>query len=160
MLTEEKTDMTNEEVREALEKELSMPYEDLVRLHPTAADFGTEFIDYSPQGELTLAYPLKPAQRNGYKLLQGGYIAAFFDNNYGIFSYISTKGSPMPTVNLTVNFHKAVLEDTSKIFVSTRVVSAGRKILSMAGEARNERGDLIATCQANILNTAGAQISI
>ena len=147
-------------MQKALKKEIELPHEQLMKLHPTIESFETEFIEYSPDGELTLAYPIKPSWRNGYRLLQGGYIAAFFDNNFGIFSYVSTQGSPMPTINLTINFHKAVLEDTDKIFVTTRIISAGRKILSLAGEARNEKNDLIATCQTNILNTSGAVICV
>lgn len=152
--------MTNGELREALKKEIEMPHEKLMFAHPTIDDLQTEFVDYSADGELTLAYPLKPSQRNGYQLLQGGYISTFFDNNYGIFAYMATGAKPMPTVNFTINFHKAVLEDTDKIWVTTRVISAGKRILSMAGEAKNANGDLIATCQTNMLNATGARISI
>ena len=152
--------MTNAQVREALKKEIEMPHEELKRAHPTIADLKTEFVSYTEDGVLTLDYPLKPSQRNGYQLLQGGYISAFFDNNYGIFSYIATGGQPMPTVNMTVNFHKSVLEDTQKLRVETHIVSVGKHILSMAGEARNQKGVRIATCQTNMLNVNGVRISI
>ena len=152
--------MTNDELREALKREIEMPHEKLMFAHPTVDDLQTEFVEYTSKGELTLAYPLKPTQRNGYQLLQGGYISTFFDNNYGIFAYMATGAKPMPTINFTINYHRAVLEDTDKIWVTTHVVSAGKRVLSMAGEARNADGKLIATCQTNMLNAEGANISI
>ena len=72
----------------------------------------------------------------------------------------STGAQPLPTVNMTLNFHKAVLEDTDKLWITTRVTSAGKRILSMSGEARNAAGHLIATCQTNMLNATGARIYI
>ena len=152
--------MTNAELREALKRELAIPNEELKFKHATVDDIGTEFVDYTENGELTLAYPLKPEQRNGYQLLQGGYISVFFDNNFGLFGYVSTGAQPLPTVNMTLNFHKAVLEDTDKLWITTRVTSAGKRILSMSGEARNAAGHLIATCQTNMLNATGARIYI
>ena len=74
--------MTNRELHDALKAELSIPYEELIIKHPTIADLGTEFVDYTEDGVFTLKYPLKDTQRNGYHLLQGGYISSFFDNNY------------------------------------------------------------------------------
>ena len=152
--------MTNLELREALKKEIEMPHKERMYTHPSLDDFLTEFVDYSKDGQLTLSYPLKPSQRNGYKLLQGGLIAAFFDTNFGIFANVSTGAKSMPTVNLSVNYHKAVLEDTDRIWITTRVISAGKRILSMAGEARNAEGRLLATCQTNMLNAENAYISI
>ena len=50
--------MTNAELREALKREIAIPHEELKFKHPTVDDIGTEFVDYTENGELTLAYPL------------------------------------------------------------------------------------------------------
>ncbi len=150
--------MTNRELHDALKAEASMPYEELVVKHPTIADMGTEFVDYTEDGVFTLKYPLKDTQRNGYHLLQGGYISAFFDNNYGLFVYVATGGSPFSTVNMTVNFHKAVLADTTELFISTRVISAGKRIACLEGEAHDAAGRLIATSQTNMINSNGVYL--
>ena len=92
--------MTNAELREALKREIAIPHEELKFKHPTVDDIGTEFVDYTENGELTLAYPLKPEQRNGYQLLQGGYISVFFDNNFGLFGYESTGAQPVSYTHL------------------------------------------------------------
>ena len=48
--------MTNAELREALKREIAIPHEELKFKHPTVDDIGTEFVDYTENGELTLAY--------------------------------------------------------------------------------------------------------
>lgn len=75
---EKEQKMTNAELREALKREIAIPHEELKFKHPTVDDIGTEFVDYTENGELTLAYPLKPEQRNGYQLLQGGLYLRIF----------------------------------------------------------------------------------
>lgn len=150
--------MTNRELHDALKAELSIPYEELIIKHPTIADLGTEFVDYTEDGVFTLKYPLKDTQKNGYHLLQGGYISSFFDNNYGLFVYVAADASPFSTVNMTMNFHKAVLNETKELFISTRVISAGKRIVCLEGEARDISGRLIATSQTNMINSAGAYL--
>ena len=66
----------------------------------------------------------------------------------------------MPSINMTVNFHKGVTEETDHITITTHVTSVGKRILSMAGEARNDKGQLVATCQTNMLNADGVRINI
>ena len=139
--------MTNRELHDALKAELSIPYEELIIKHPTVADLGTEFVDYTEDGVFTLKYPLK-----------GGYISSFFDNNYGLFVYVAADASPFSTVNMTINFHKAVLNETKELFISTRVISAGKRIVCLEGEARDISGRLIATSQTNMINSAGAYL--
>ena len=103
---------------------------------------------------------MRPDQRNGYHLLQGGYISVFFDDNFGLFAYVASEGHSFPTISFTVNFHKAVLEDTDKLLITTWVTSAGKRILFMSGEAKNTSGHLVASCQTNMLNAAGVRISV
>ena len=152
--------MTNAELREALKKEYELPYEEQMKQHPIVFDLGGEFVDYTEDGRFTVRYPIKPTQRNGHKLLQGGYISAFFDDNYGLFAYVASDKSSMPSINMTVNFHKGVTEETDHITITTNVTSVGKRILSMAGEARNDKGQLVATCQTNMLNADGVRINI
>lgn len=151
--------MTNRELHDALKAEVEIPYEELIIKHPTIADMNTEFVDYTEDGVFTLKYKLKDTQRNGYHLLQGGYISAFFDNNYGLFVYVAGDGKPFSTINMTMNFHKAVLADTDELFVSTKIISTGRRIVCMEGEACDPSGRLIATCQTNLINGEGVYLS-
>ena len=69
--------MTNSELHELLKRELALPSEIQKKKHPTIKSSKAEFVDYAKDGKFTLAYPLRPDQRNGYHLLQGGYISVF-----------------------------------------------------------------------------------
>ena len=150
--------MTNRELRDAIKAEVEMPYDELIVKHPTIADMDTKFVDYTEDGILTLKYKIKDTQRNGYHLLQGGYISAFFDNNYGLYVYVATGGKPFSTVNMTMNFHKAVMADVTELFISTHIISAGKRIVCLEGEARDASGRLIATCQTNMINQEGVYL--
>lgn len=152
--------MTNAELREALKRESQIPAEIQKDKHPTVCDLGGKFVDYTEDSRFIVRYPIKPTQRNGHKLLQGGYVNAFFDDNYGLFAYVASGGSPMPTVNMTTNFHKGVTEEIDHIVITTRVISVGKRVLSMAGEARTDDGVLVATSQTNMLNAGGVKISV
>ena len=152
--------MTNSELHELLKRELALPSEIQKKKHPTIKSSKAEFVDYAKDGKFTLAYPLRPDQRNGSHLLQGGYISVFFDDNFGLFAYVASEGHSFPTISFTVNFHKAVLEDTDKLLITTWVTSAGKRILFMSGEAKNTSGHLVASCQTNMLNAAGVRISV
>lgn len=152
--------MTNTELKQALKNELSLPYEILINKHPSIAEHRPEFIDYSEDGSFTLKYPIKHTQCNGYHLLQGGIITAFFDDNFGLFVYVAGEQHPFSTINMTINFHKAAVEDDREILITTRVTSSGKRVVSMAGEARTLSGKLIATAQCNMINKDGAFLSV
>ena len=95
--------MTNSELHELLKRELALPSEIQKKKHPTIKSSKAEFVDYAKDGKFTLAYPLRPDQRNGYHLLQGGYISVFFDDNFGLFAYVASEGHSFPTISFTVN---------------------------------------------------------
>lgn len=152
--------MKNKEIREALKAIIEMPVEELIQKHPTIAALKTEFVDYSADGKLTLAYPVQANQINGYHLMQGGNIASAFDNNFGIFVYVALDGHQAPTIDMVVNFHKGVTLEDEKIWITTQVKSAGKKVISLTGEARNKKGQLVASSQTHMLNLDGAYLYI
>lgn len=152
--------MTNAELRESLKKESELPSEIHMKKYPIAYDLCWKFVDYTKDGKFIVEYPIKSTQRNVDQVLQGGYISTFFDNNFGLFAYVASDGNPMPSINMTINFHKGVNKETDHITIITYVTSAGKRILSMSGEARNNNGDLIATCQTNMMNANGVRISV
>ncbi len=152
--------MTNAQIREALKKEIELPGEELKYKHPSVYHNQMEFVDYTEDGRFIIAYPIRLFQRNGHRQLQGGVISEFFDDAFGLFTYIACEGNPTPTINLTINFHKSVMEDTDRIFIVSHVVSAGRRVISLAAEAHTPDGRLVASCQTNMLNSAGVYLSV
>lgn len=145
-------EMSYQEIREKFRKEVSMPSEQLKVTHPTVWNYGPEFVDYTEDGRFTLSFPVRPEQRNGYHLLQGGVISSFIDDAFGLFVYIASDGNPLSTINMNVNYHKGVTLEINRVLVTASVIRAGRKVVSMEAEVRDPDGRLIATCQSNLLN--------
>ena len=152
--------MTAPSIRELFIRELTMDPEKLKTAHPTIWRAQAEFIDYEEGGRLTLAFPVRPDQRNGYQLLQGGVLSSFFDDAFGIFVFITSGHSPFSTINMTVNYHRAVKEDTDRVIVNASVLKAGRQVVSMEARAEDPKGRLIATCQSNLLNAEHAELNL
>ena len=132
-------------IREEIENE------ELRKQHPSLDDLKTEFVECTEEGRLTLAYPVFDHQRNGIHVMQGGYITACIDNNFGIFMYTLNKGGLSTSVDLTINFHNAVTKDIDKIWVTSRVVKMGRRIAHLAAEVFDEKKRLIASCISNVI---------
>jgi len=145
--------MTHEEVRNMIIEILDSPIEELKLTHPTVADHSGKFIDYTEEGSLTMEFTIKPEYRNGGHILQGGVLASFIDDVFGLYSFVATGGtSPLSTVNMSVNYHKAVPEGMNKVVVTSKIITAGKNMLSMSAEAFNENGQLLATAQTNMIN--------
>ena len=151
--------VTRAEVREALRSILCMDKEELVRIHPTVAHFGTEYIDYTDDGVFIARYPIRDVDCNGYNLLQGGRITSLMDNNFGIFMFMATEGSPMTTIDMHTTYHRAIPKTDGFVIIHSKVRSAGKRILCLEGYAYDARGNLCASGVSNVLNINGAYIS-
>ncbi len=151
--------MSREELREALRAVLAIDKEELQKIHPTVAYFGTEFIDYTDDGTFKVRYPIRDVDCNGYHVLQGGRVSALMDNNFGIFMFVATDGSPMTTIDMHVTYHRAMTKADGYVTIHSRVRSAGKRILCLEGFAYDSKGRLCATGVSNVLNINGAYIS-
>ena len=144
--------MKNEEIRNEIIRVLNTPAEELCITHPTVFDHKANFVEYTKDGYFTLKYPIQPLQCNGFGTLQGGTIAAFIDDNFGLFSFVALEGKTVSTINMIVNYHKAAFLTDGYLTVTSHVVSAGKRVISMASQAYNPNGDLIASCSTNCAN--------
>ncbi|MDR3237921.1 MAG: PaaI family thioesterase [Spirochaetia bacterium] len=145
--------MKNAEIREELIRALSS--DDLVVTHPTLKEHGARFVDYTKDGHFTLEFPIRKEQCNGWGLLQGGNISSFMDDNYGLFAFIALSGAGASTIDMSVTFHKAVTIKDGYVRVTSRVVSAGKRIICLVAEARNPEGQLTASSLTNLINAQG-----
>ncbi len=153
--------MTNAEVRAKIIEILDSPLEELKLTHPTVADHGTRFIDYTEDGQLTLEFTIKPQFRNGGHILQGGVLSSFIDDVFGLYSFVATGGeAPLSTINMSVNYHKSVPEGMNTVRVTSKILTVGKNMLSMSAEAFNEKGQLIATAQTNMINLNHVRIYV
>lgn len=112
-------------------------------------DMQARFEDYVPRKSMRISLPVLARQSNPAGFMQGGYIAAAFDNCYGPFSYLVAK-KPTASIDMNVQFIRPVKQG-QRVDVIVRMVARGFTTLAMAGEMKDERGRLLATSQTNLV---------
>lgn len=108
-----------------------------------------EFLEYESRQRLVLKVPVKEEYLNPMRTMQGGFLAAAFDNALGPLSYLAA-GSPCTSLNLDVEFIRAV-SWPDVLTITARVVARGRETVLMSAEAVDGRGKLVATATSTSL---------
>jgi len=109
-----------------------------------------KFIEYIVGESLTYSYPVLDIFSNPRKSMQGGFIAAAFDNIFGILVYITTKKIEMASIDISVNYLRPIfINDT--LIVKAYLKSKGKIIVHLIGEAYDKEKNLIATASTNIM---------
>lgn len=109
-----------------------------------------EFIEYVVGKSLVYAFPVLDIFTNPRNSMQGGFVAAAFDNVFGILVYLSTKQVEMASVDLSINFIRPIFGgDTLQI--KTYLRSQGKTIVHLTGEAFDKKNKLISTASVNIM---------
>ncbi|MFZ4620099.1 MAG: PaaI family thioesterase [Bacteroidota bacterium] len=108
-----------------------------------------EYLEYESRLSLKISFPVKKEYLNPMLGMQGGFIAAAFDNVFGPLSYLAAR-IPCTTLDLNTNYIRPIAEKDSLI-VTARVVSRGQSTMHLAAEAVNGKGKLIATCSTHMM---------
>lgn len=109
----------------------------------------TEFLEYESRSMLKVQTPVHKKSLNPMQGMQGGFIAAAFDNTFGPLSYFAAR-NPCVTLDLHINYIRPIKEGDI-IIVTARVVSRGQSSLHLSAEAVNSKGKLIATGTTNLI---------
>lgn len=121
--------------------------------------FDTEFIDYDEDNVVTVRFHIKPWQRNPFGNLQGGMQCYYIDFIGGIVSWVMVEGEPIGTVDVNVNFIRAIPETAEYVDVRGKVISLGRRVIVANVEIRDPEGWLMATGITNTTRMLGADPS-
>jgi uncharacterized protein (TIGR00369 family) len=105
--------------------------------------------EYEKNKRMIVSLPVEDHQTNPVGVMQGGFIAAAFDNTFGPLSYLVAK-RPMTTIDMSVQYIRGV-ETGQTVFVETWIVAKGFSTMSMAGEMKSAKGKLLATAITNLL---------
>ncbi len=106
-------------------------------------------VHYESRTALTITVPVTEEMLNPMRVMQGGFIAAAFDNAFGPLSYAAAR-NPCVTLDMHTQFIRPIpVGDT--LTVSVRVISRGPVSLHLTGEAHNAKGKLIATSSTNMI---------
>ncbi len=116
---------------------------------PCFHDMQGEFLRYSSRKAILVSFPVLAKQLNPIGVMQGGYIAAAFDNTLGPLSYLAAQ-KPAVTLDMTQTYLRAARLD-EKMYCEAEVITRGLKTLYMTGSLFDSRGKLVATAQTQIL---------
>jgi uncharacterized protein (TIGR00369 family) len=115
---------------------------------PAAATLGWTLSWVAPErGEIELCFDAREGFTNPMGNVQGGFLAAMLDDTMGP-ALVATlaDGEFAPTLELKVSFLRPAAP--GRIIGTGRVVHRGGSIAFLAGELRNEAGEILATATA------------
>lgn len=112
-------------------------------------DMEAAFLRYISRKAILVRFPVLEKQLNPIGVMQGGYLAAAFDNTLGPLSYLAAQ-KPAVTLDMSQTYLRgAKLGDI--IHCEAEVVTRGARTLYMTANAYDSRKKLIATAQTQIL---------
>jgi len=115
---------------------------------PSTTALDMQFEEYVPARSLRATVVVSEKYLNGMGLLQGGFLAAMFDNLIGPLSYLTARG-PTTSLELTTHFMRAVFPG-SRLTLDAVVRRPGRTAIYIAAEAHNEDDKLVATAMSTV----------
>jgi uncharacterized protein (TIGR00369 family) len=116
---------------------------------PCFKDMEGEFLRYKSRKVLLTSFPVLDRQLNPLGVMQGGYIAAAFDNTLGPLSFLAAQ-KPSVTLDMTQTYLRPAGAGET-IHYEAEVVTRGLKTLYMVANAYDSRGKHVATAQTQIL---------
>jgi uncharacterized protein (TIGR00369 family) len=125
-------------------------YGDAIRFPPNCfLDMRAKIVRYESRKLLVVRIPVHEESFNPVGVMQGGYIAAAFDNAIGPLSYMAAR-KPCMTIDLHTQFIRAVGPGDT-LTVTARVVSQGAITMVLAADAYNARQKLAALATATVV---------
>ncbi|TGN20229.1 PaaI family thioesterase [Leptospira idonii] len=116
---------------------------------PSFIDMKASIEGYVKNKSITVSFPVMENQTNPMGMMQGGYIAAAFDNAFGPLSYLVAK-KPTTTIDMNIQYIRGVATE-QKVVVEAKVEAKGFSTIHMTAEMRTEKGKLLATATTNLL---------
>ncbi|KAF5069876.1 Thioesterase superfamily protein [anaerobic digester metagenome] len=93
--------------------------------------------------ELTLAFKVMDWELNPEGGLHGGMIVSGFDITFGLLCHYFSQPNMVCTVNLSTTFIQPVFPGDT-VEYHARIISQGKNVVAMTGEARLIRGNILA----------------
>ncbi len=104
---------------------------------------------YESRTMLSIAMTVTDEMLNPMRVMQGGFVAAAFDNAFGPLSYAAAR-NPCTTMDMHINYIRPIPVG-DRLTVTVRVVSRSAAALHLSGEALNAKGRLVATSSCNMI---------
>jgi uncharacterized protein (TIGR00369 family) len=108
-----------------------------------------EYVDYESRMMLKISFPVLPEYLNPMKSMQGGFIAAAFDNVIGPLSYLAARATCV-SLDMHTNFIRPIYAG-DLLTITARVVIRGRSTMNISAEGVNAKGKLVASCSSHLI---------
>jgi uncharacterized protein (TIGR00369 family) len=114
---------------------------------PCSEEMKTEFVAFDEaERRLGARFPVEARYQNPLGYMQGGFVAAAIDNTLGPLSYLVAP--PSVTLQLSVQYLRPVVPDTTHIVVQGRVDEMTKGYLFMSAQVLDPRERVLAMAQA------------
>lgn len=107
-----------------------------------------EFLDYTPRTELLVSFNIDTKYSNPQGSVQGGIIAACFDDVFGPLGMIAAR-HPVMSIDMNVQYMRSV-HIQEPIYVRATLVSMGKSTLFIRAEMFNKKARLMAQASTNL----------
>ncbi|MFC4375365.1 PaaI family thioesterase [Nocardia halotolerans] len=110
---------------------------------PSTTTLGLQYQEFVVGRSLSATVEIPAQYGNVMGLLQGGFLAAMFDDLMAPLSYLTAK-NPTTTMDLTTHFMRPVFVG-ERLTLTATIRKPGRSAIYIAAEAHNGNGKLAAT---------------
>lgn len=117
---------------------------------PVIRAMETEIREWEPGRRVVMTFPTLPRYAGPTGFVQGGVIAAAFDNAFGPVAYTAAS-TLVVSVALSVSFVRPLSVQEGHFNVEAELVEVTRRFVFIRGEARTLNGRLVATCSSELV---------
>lgn len=117
---------------------------------PVFEALGGEFVDFEPGRSLTAEWPVSDRHRGPSGRLQGGILAAYFDNTVGPIAFLTGRAFYV-SIDLSTEFLRPVRPEDDTVVVEAEVVGETSRLLFIQGECRRPDGTVLALCRTKLI---------
>jgi uncharacterized protein (TIGR00369 family) len=104
------------------------------------------------EGSLTVEFVVRKEMTNPGKILHGGVSASMMDDVIGMTVFSLGRENFYSTINLSVDYLlPAKVGDV--VYVKSKVIRAGKTVINMECEVRNNEHKIVAKCTSNLVTT-------
>ncbi|MCB1193262.1 MAG: PaaI family thioesterase [Leptospiraceae bacterium] len=140
-------DQMNKDFQAFLEKKNS---KGKIELPPKVfLDMQGEILEYERKKMLKVAFPILERYANPMGNMQGGVVAAAFDNTFGPLSFLIAC-RPVTTLDMNINYIRPI-PINDRITITAKLIVRGFSTMNMSAECYNSKDRLMASATTNML---------
>lgn len=118
---------------------------------PIASHFAMDVVDVGP-GTVTFRSVPDNSHYNPIGMVHGGLVCTLLDSALGCAAHTTLPaGSGYTSIEIKVNYLRAVTADSAPLLCTGRVTKPGRRVTFAEGEVLDNQGKIVATASGSLL---------